>query len=379
MGLVNANGKPVIATELSVPRVGAWHARLTVDDQTTLAGAVTLAVAGGPTFRGTVVRGRTYIDRARVRVVAGAGGLGRPATPRHYTDTKARVVLADLLRDAGETLSGTAAASALDVPLAAWTTARLTVGALIQRLATTIGATWRMLPEGTLWIGSEAWPDSGLEATDYQVENEIPEDDFALVSMDAPRILPGTLLGGRRVSYVTYDIGSAIRLPVWFESTAARADRFKDAWTGAIGGDTLDAFYRGRYLYLIAEQSDDLVDAEPDGDDRLPSVARVPLRSGIPGARISGATGGRVLIGWHGGDPARPYAESFDVDVLGATVTWDAARLNLGGSGGQRAVLGDVLQGILNTIKSHSHPSNGSPSASLASMADPRAAKVWVK
>lgn len=69
------------------------------------------------------------------------------------------------------------------------------------------------------------------------------------------------------------------------------------------------ALYPGR----VVSQSGSKVDVQLD-TDRIPSPSNVPLRLGVPGAtaNLNVAGGVRVLVGWDGGDPQKPYAHLFD-------------------------------------------------------------------
>ncbi len=80
-------------------------------------------------------------------------------------------------------------------------------------------ATWRMLPDGSLWVGPETWSDSGMaEPDDFTEIDESPELAAVDLGVDARWPMPGTLLAGRRVSYTEITIeGGAVRARVLFE------------------------------------------------------------------------------------------------------------------------------------------------------------------
>jgi hypothetical protein len=223
MAFATLNGAPVFHATICIPRVGAWTADLAIDKHEAIAGPCMLAIDGGLTLMGTADRTGVWLDTARLSVVAGGNGLGKLAKPRHYRRTTLRVVLQDLLSAAGERLSPTADAGTLALSFGAWTTIAQPIGRMIAALLEDTrlppATAWRMLPDGTLWVGAEAWPDSGLvDLTDYQDLAEVPEDGTLELGVEAPRLLPGTLLGGRRVSYVVHRIdGSAARTSVWVE------------------------------------------------------------------------------------------------------------------------------------------------------------------
>lgn len=222
MAFALLNGLPVFHGLVVMPRSGAWTADLQVDSAAVVTGPCTLAISGGLTLVGTAHRTGVWLDTARMRVVAGADGLGKTARPQHYRQTTLRVVLLDLLKMAGETLSPTADATTLGLTFPAWWTMALPIGRMVAALLedTRIPETsWRMLPDGSLWVGPETWPDSKLvDLVDYQDLEEWPEDGKLELGVEAPVLVPGTLIGGRRVSRVEHRIdGETARTAAWVE------------------------------------------------------------------------------------------------------------------------------------------------------------------
>lgn len=69
-----------------------------------------------------------------------------------------------------------------------------------------------------------------------------------------------------------------------------------------MAGTRFHRLYPGR----VVSQSGDVV--EVTLDDASMVVPPVPLRVGLPGWQIKVAPGARVMVGFEGGDPARPFA-----------------------------------------------------------------------
>jgi len=229
MALITANGKGVIAATICMPRLGAATADLIVDSQTDITGSCLLVIESGLQLRGFAARTGIWQDTSYVRWTAGAGGLSKLATPKHYRSVSARVVLLDLCRAGGETLSATSDPRTTGLSLAAWTVisgrpgeAGGTVGngisALLMDGRLTANA-WRVLPDGTIWVGAETWPDAGLKnVVDYQELGRLPHEGRSELGFEAPTLLPGVSLGGRRVSYVEHTLrDDTVRTTAWFE------------------------------------------------------------------------------------------------------------------------------------------------------------------
>jgi hypothetical protein len=221
MALVTANKLAVISASIQMPRLGAWTADLVVDAQAELTGRCTIEIDGGLTLVGAATRTGVFADTAYVRVTAGNDGLRRIVKPKHYRDPNLRTVLADLLRTANETLSSTADPATMATSYPAWTTVGHSVGAAISALLQDrrLNVMWRMLPDGSLWVGPETWPDSGLrDVADFQILSEQPHEGKLELGVEAPSLVPGMALEGRRLSYVEHRIGDgAVRTNVWVE------------------------------------------------------------------------------------------------------------------------------------------------------------------
>lgn len=89
---------------------------------------------------------------------------------------------------------------------------------------------------------------------------------------------------------------------------------------GELGLDYL-ALYPAR---VVSQHADGSVDLAPD-DTRVPHHNAVPMDYGLPGTTATFVPGARVLLGWRGGDPGQPYAQSF---APGS----ESTQINIGGT-----------------------------------------------
>lgn len=381
MALVEVNGSGVIDGKLFIPRSGAWHAKLRVDSTDPITGAITISTADGrQVLQGTVWRGGEYVDTAFLNIVGGAGGLRTPARAKAYNQTSLRIVLGDLVSGAGEKLSPASDAATLARPLAAWTTAAIATGGAITRVLRSAApsATWRVLPDGTIWVGPETWPDSGLSTDDYQILDEEPRQLVALLGVEAPILLAGTTLAGRRVSRAVHSIdGEGVRTTVWFEDAqtgaAPTGDRLKDAFGAAVSAVTPSPLL-GLYWARVIAQNGGTIDVEienPTIAKFLPAPKGVPLTMPAPGAAVQMAATGRLLIGWSGGDPARPYALAPSVDTAATELVLNViTALFLGGKAGAEPLIKGTS--FLQALTTFLGPTGlGAYTAAIQGIADP--------
>lgn len=109
------------------------------------------------------------------------------------------------------------------------------------------------------------------------------------------------------------------------------ADRSLSAWSGLQDAqDPMGLYARTYRAKVVAQTADaDQVDVRPD-DARLPDMAKVPLRHGVPGLRVQVAIGSYLLVGWDDGRPDRPFAALWNPDVHAIKVSVVADLVNLG-------------------------------------------------
>lgn len=206
----------MISARVSLPRLGVWHADLTLDTPKTVTGAVTINL-NGFTLVGFSRRGGPFLDSSLVRVVGGKGGLATVIPSKGFVNVTRGQVLRDILQTVGESLSASSDAAVMGVQLPFWAQSRGHAGkAVKQAVDNQSGAVWRVLPDGTVWVGIEVWKGSALAAHD--VLRADPLVDTVQLYADTPNVVPGTVLDGRRVSYVEHVIEEdSIRTGVWLE------------------------------------------------------------------------------------------------------------------------------------------------------------------
>lgn len=157
--MISLDGTALVSLVLRLPFVGVWTADVEVPATTAPVGAVTLTADTGETFRGAVLSGGLSAGVWRGVLVGGAGGLRRALDPTHYHGATAADVVLDALSLAGEARApGGADLSA--IALQRWVRRAQSAARTVADVAQLAAVPWRVLADGTVWIGADAWDDA---------------------------------------------------------------------------------------------------------------------------------------------------------------------------------------------------------------------------
>ena len=214
-----ANNKQVVEGTIALPRAGVWTANLSLNSTDAVTGAVQITIANGEmVFKGTALVGEPVNGRTLVRVVGGGGGLGQQVTGKSHTSVPARIPITDLLAAVGESVDSASDAPLLDLKLHYWCRAAGTAKRELRFLADRIGASWRVLPNGNVWVGTETWPATQLR--NAVVLEDRPEENRVVIAADIPAIYPGETYRSGHVVTVTHQInGSTLRTTITLEAS----------------------------------------------------------------------------------------------------------------------------------------------------------------
>lgn len=262
----------------------------------------TLDTFVGTIRRAGVVQGSKTLD---VTLVGGAGQLLNQLPVRDYvTGTRpipAEVIAAGIVADAGEQLAPGVEAALDAVTLPRWHRAKdITAAVALDLLANELGMSWRVQPDGRLWIGIETWP--AVNGASRWVGAD-PDDGRVMYAPDGAPLLAGQAIDGVNAIEVMYT----------FASSALRA-----SVRGAVAGDPphrLDLdLYRASYdAEVKAQRPDGTLDLACE-DDRIGELLAVPFRMGIPGAKVTIPVGSWVRLQFVSASPSGAYASDVDQD-----------------------------------------------------------------
>lgn len=360
-----ANGHDLLYAVIQEPRTGVWTAVIDVDSEVTLSGAVTLVI-DGVTWQGTIARGDLFAGRVHAQVVGGAGKLSTALDAKYYIGITLGVVLADLMMGTGERLSASADTRVLGHSVARWARPKGKAGLALRQVADEIlNVNWRMLRDGTVWLGAESWP---TVSPVFDETDQAPGRDSLTIAPDSPIVTPGSTLQGKLVSRVTTTLTpGGLRQEMLFESADNPGNRVMgdiETVVGSIVDNRIDysRMYPSKVLGQAGDKSLQLI---PD-DERVRGngLTRVPIRHGLPGVVVSVPSGGKVLLFFEGGDPKRPAAALWPDGSSVTEIQITAPTLKVIGdlevTGEVTALSADPLTKV--TLSKHIHPTAMGPS-----------------
>jgi len=342
------NEFPLLSGAVKIPRVGPWTAEVEIRTETAYTGPATLKLENTE-FVGTASRSSLKgPSRVACAVVGGAGGLGVEVPARQYVAPKVSLVLGDILRVGGESLSTTVSASLTGRVLTSWQRASGTVSEAIAALAEALGVSWRVLLDGTIWLGTDTW-------TEATPACQILDDDQATGTVQislTPSLLPGTTFRGQRLEYVRHELGAG-------DGRTEASSTSPAAALGAFLGPTEKRirYSRSYTARVVKQNANGTLQVLPDDKTFKGSgLDQVKIRLGVPGT-VTVPSGAHVEIVFEDGDPQKPAAVAFHDGTL--------TELKLG-SGADFVALAAKVLTELNAIKTwadvHVHPTGMGPS-----------------
>lgn len=338
----------VSSGDLLIPVAGAWTAHLILaDTELVPSGLVTLTWLGTP-LTGFVLQSGISEGRVSCLVTGGRGGLWRVLPPKMYDYSLAvRLPLTEILAAAGESLSPESSPAILSRTLPNWVRIEGECGAQLDALAAQVGASWSVSSDGSIWFGVETWPSVDgeyREDSEYKLLSEDPVADLLTLEPFELVAWPGDRFRTRKVGTVHYSISpDEARVRVWMlrEDAATGEDPLRVGLEALIR-ETMrfvdyHALYPGRVVTQRANGTLDVILDSP----RIPPLTSVPVRTFLPGAKLTIPAGSRVQISFAQGDPTsyqtslfeagsanRPVArvqDQVDLGVLTLTVSGGAA------------------------------------------------------
>jgi hypothetical protein len=291
-----ANDKPLLSASIREQAAGAWHATLDVDADADLTNPV-MIVIDDQTWSGWLVQSRVEHQYVRAVVVGGHGGLSTDLPVRDYSAAVAGTVtvgsvLRDWARDSGETLDETSLSAITSTALPSWHREASRASDAIQAVLDVVGATWRVLRGGTIWVGTPAWAETTVKP--IELDSDWTEGVFTLA--DAAALEPGMTYSGERIAQVDHElVGGRLRTYARLQSRNGILERLFARLERRID--------RACSWDAAATKANSGIEIECLPDDprmRGAGLARAQMVNGLPGWTVTVPTGGRGLVTFSG-------------------------------------------------------------------------------
>lgn len=304
------DGHPCLFVKLHIPFGGAWWAEVTLDNDETLEGRVTIEV-GSVSFSGTVVDGGSVGESRSLRVVAGGGGWGTLVSAQHYQNDagiRSATVLEDAARLAGENLGDLPSIADLGADY-------VRESGPASRILEDIAGEWWVDLNGVTHVGERQVSEGTLEGLDI-FEVDPLNNRLVLSTSDLSLVQIGTKLSGGpldepvTVREVTAMVSAdGIRVEVW--GGPSSQSELKSLLCDIVRRSVLGPLF-GVYGYRVFRMSGDRVELQAiRADLGIPDLIPVPMRPGVSGAHAKLAPGDTVLVSFIDGDRRQPVAVGF--------------------------------------------------------------------
>lgn len=216
MGRQTLNCYPLLQAVIIEPEVGRWTASVELASEEEPEDPITLSFDDGQVeLVGAIHRGGVESGRWLGRIVGGMGGLSVELGAKAYRAMPMQVALDDILRETGETLAATSL-SLLPYTCPHWHR-QVGYGArAISELVAKLGMSWRVLRDGTVWVGTETYPAIAEDAVWTEL-HAFPDLGMTEIAPgEAPLVRPGLTWDGISTGTVVTRLDSGVlRQEVW--------------------------------------------------------------------------------------------------------------------------------------------------------------------
>ncbi len=251
------------------------------------------------------------------------------------------LVLQGILSEQGEQGSATIDPALLRRTLARYNKVAGTLGQQLDQLADALGVVWRILLDGSVWLGVDTYATAGPFEHVLSAEWR-PGSSRLLIEPDAIGLLPGQSYSGPqgytgaafavRVSDIAYCIG-----PEKTTATAYALDARADGESGISGA--LRAVVREETAHMryskphagkvLLQRPDGTLDVRLDDPDFAP-LTSVQVRVPVAGAKLTVPDGARCIVEFEDGNHNLAVVTSYAVGNAQHAVALKGGRVDVG-------------------------------------------------
>lgn len=213
MSLVRVGSFEALSVRLDLPRFGAASAICEIDtasdEPPTGAASIDFLTTEAVSFVGSIVlpvgKDAPRLGRSRLRWASGVAAMTKTLAGKPYANVAPRLVVEDILSDAGETAGDITSALAALPTQRLWLRPSGPAAQALTRFLSGSGLAWRFSPAGRVDVVQETWP---AYTGDALLVRHPDEQGRALYALEQPTLYPGMTLDGARVDRVVHLVAS---------------------------------------------------------------------------------------------------------------------------------------------------------------------------
>lgn len=297
------NNKPIVECHLMLPKIGAWMANdvlIDSDEEFNIGDSVTMNFLD-QTFKGTVLDTGVFRGFQQCTIIGGSGKFPDQLESSSYNSIPLGQVVNDIARKTGHTVSTSSDQNLLNHNLVGWNILKMKASLALVKLLDSQGAIWRILPDGTLWIGFETY--TPLNINDFLVIEKFPEQARWNIYNEEYLIQPLSSLDGNNIQQVEYFISkNELTQIVFFTNTFGDSI---DQLTSQEDNILYNTTYR---CSVVSQKSDGSLDLLPNPSNDLikNGFSNVPIVYPFPGMKIEVPSGTICYVKFANNDPQYP-------------------------------------------------------------------------
>lgn len=330
----------VMSADILFPHIGNWSAHLSfVGSEEKVEGPCVLTVYDQD-FTAYAIPEKSGDSEGRfyAMLIGGKGNLSTSISSKMYNyQISASLVISEILSEVGEVLSPTSSPSFLNKLLPSFTRLAGSASIQISRLVDVAGGVWRVLPDGSVFVGTDSF--STLNNFDYIVEYEDPTRGLVQLSANVSTILPGARfpissynsLSEQKIGCVRYLIEpDRSRTTVWFLGETVVTDALHEGLEAFIKEVMRGIDYLGIYpSEVVLQRADGTLDIIPD-DPKIPPMTSVPYRTFHPSLKLKIPPKSRGNLVFEQGSPSGFAFVDFEAGQGGRKMSGVGDQVDLG-------------------------------------------------
>ena len=303
----NVQGSRILQGELSIPYTGIWYIEgLQIepnDDFVLSEGDVKSFSFLDDDLIGTFVNVEFYDGTYRCNIVGGNNKIKQSVSSTNFYGVPVRTVLENITRQLEITISPTSNLALLEERLPRWDKVKGTGTEILEKLLQPYNAIWRILLDGSLWIGYEEYVDIASTGLDIAIIDKRSDMGYWQIYNEVSLIEPLYKIEEKQIKDVVYTLkGSDLRIKLLFFDPA-------HVITQKISNQNTDIIYSRKYRMRVLQQRvNGNVDVIPDPDNDLfkSGLSDVPICFPHPAMSATISNGDIAVLEFLNGSPTLP-------------------------------------------------------------------------